>query len=161
METLIAWAGFLGAWLLVAGPLYQAAIELEQEDFEREAFGRVIESLPRPPRMSPWWWLIPPVAYLRQRREGRAYRDLVLAAMTPKQLEDMIRFRNKASGWFTVGGGAFLIAVKETWELVEHAEWPAWVFWALLVVMGTLAALNTTLRMKRGHDMVAAGRTTS
>ena len=28
MNQLIAWAGFLGAWLLVAGPLYQGAIEL-------------------------------------------------------------------------------------------------------------------------------------
>ena len=27
MNQVIAWAGFLGAWLLVAGPLYQGAIE--------------------------------------------------------------------------------------------------------------------------------------
>ena len=25
MNEVIAWAGFLGAWLLVAGPLYQGA----------------------------------------------------------------------------------------------------------------------------------------
>jgi hypothetical protein len=161
VETLIAWSGFFGAWLLVAGPLYQAAIELEQEDFEREEFGRIMQSLPPPPRSSPWWWLVPPVAYLRQRRQGRAYRDLILGALTPKQVEDMIRFRNKATGWLTVGAGALLIAVKETWELVGHSEWPVWVFWALLVVMAGVAALNTSLRMKRGHDMIATGKATS
>ena len=35
MESLIAWSGFLGAGLLVAGPIYQAVIELEAEAFER------------------------------------------------------------------------------------------------------------------------------
>jgi hypothetical protein len=28
MEQLVAWAGFFGAWLLFAGPLYQANLEL-------------------------------------------------------------------------------------------------------------------------------------
>ena len=36
MNQVIAWAGFLGAWLLVAGPLYQGAIELREEEVDRE-----------------------------------------------------------------------------------------------------------------------------
>jgi hypothetical protein len=35
MNQVIAWAGFLGAWLLVAGPLYQGALELREEDVDR------------------------------------------------------------------------------------------------------------------------------
>jgi hypothetical protein len=30
VHELILWSGFLGAWLLVAGPLYQAAQELDE-----------------------------------------------------------------------------------------------------------------------------------
>jgi hypothetical protein len=38
MNQVIAWAGFLGAWLLVAGPTYQGAIEcLTRRDPARPA----------------------------------------------------------------------------------------------------------------------------
>ena len=36
MHELILWSGFFGAWLLVAGPLYQAALELSEEDISRD-----------------------------------------------------------------------------------------------------------------------------
>jgi hypothetical protein len=69
MNQAIAWAGFLGAWLLVAGPLYQGAIELREEDVDREGIQASTARIPRPelPSRS---WLLPPVMYLirRQRR---------------------------------------------------------------------------------------------
>ena len=40
MSQMIAWAAFLAAWLLVAGPLYQGALELREEDVDREGIGR-------------------------------------------------------------------------------------------------------------------------
>jgi len=58
-----------------------------------------------------------------------------------------ISFRNKANGWFTVAGGAALLAAGETWQLVDHYDWPVWLFWLLFAVMLTLAVLNTALRM--------------
>ena len=36
MDEVIAWATFAGAWLLVAGPLYQGSVELGELDFDRE-----------------------------------------------------------------------------------------------------------------------------
>jgi hypothetical protein len=36
MHTVILWSGFLGAWLLVAGPIYQAVLELEAEGMETD-----------------------------------------------------------------------------------------------------------------------------
>jgi hypothetical protein len=36
VETLIAWCGFLGAWLLFAGPIFQAALELQEESREAD-----------------------------------------------------------------------------------------------------------------------------
>jgi hypothetical protein len=48
VHELIAWCGFFGAWFLVAGPVYQAALELEEEGLERDTFA---------PR-SPGWWVL-------------------------------------------------------------------------------------------------------
>jgi hypothetical protein len=32
-----AWGGSVGAWLLVAGPMFQGALELHAQDVDREA----------------------------------------------------------------------------------------------------------------------------
>ena len=37
MNEVIAWAGFAGAWLLVAGPLWQGSVELTELDIDRDA----------------------------------------------------------------------------------------------------------------------------
>lgn len=147
MPQLIAWCGFLGAWLLVAGPIYQAAIELEDEDFKRDDFERTTASVPRSPRLSPWWLLIPPVAYALNARRSRAQRAALLDALTPTQIEQLMHFRETAAAWLFVASGAFLIAAKETWELREEYEWPSWVFWALVVVMVGVCTLNTSARV--------------
>jgi hypothetical protein len=36
MTAVIAWVTFAGAWLLVAGPLYQGWVELDEFDVDRE-----------------------------------------------------------------------------------------------------------------------------
>jgi hypothetical protein len=36
VDEVIAWARFAGAWLLVAGPLYQGSVELVELDLDRE-----------------------------------------------------------------------------------------------------------------------------
>jgi hypothetical protein len=48
ISQMIAWAGFLGAWLLVAGPLYQGALELREEDVDREGIEASTGGAPRP-----------------------------------------------------------------------------------------------------------------
>ena len=147
MSQVMAWAGFLGAWLLVAGPLYQGALELREEDVDREGMEASIAGVPRPEPPSPWWWLLPPVMYVLHRRWARAYRQATFAQLTGLQREQFISFRNKATGWFTVAGGAALLAAGETWHLAEHYDWPVWLFWLLIAVMLTLAVLNTAIRM--------------
>jgi hypothetical protein len=56
VNEVINWAVFLGAWLLVAGPLFQGSVELRELDFDREGFERLKASAagtaPVPP--SPW-----------------------------------------------------------------------------------------------------------
>ncbi|MGH3095160.1 MAG: hypothetical protein ACRDMV_04075 [Streptosporangiales bacterium] len=122
MSQLIAWCGFLGAWLLVAGPIYQAALELDDEDLEREDFARVVANVPRPPRVSRWWLLLPPVAYVLRARRRRAQMTAVLDTLSPTQVEQLMHFRETASAWMFVASGASLIAVNETWALREEYQ---------------------------------------
>ena len=69
---LILWAGFAGAWLLVAGPLHQARVELAEEDLERERFTDAMTEVGPPPRTSAWWWLLPPLRlWIGHRRRDR------------------------------------------------------------------------------------------
>ena len=75
-------------------------------------------------------------------------------ALGPRQLEQTVSFLNKASGWMTVAAGAFLIAIKETFEVVELFEWPIAVFWVLVVVIPVLCVGNTAIRMKRSQQML-------
>ena len=153
MNQVIAWAGFLGAWLLVAGPLYQGAIELQEQDIDRDGMAASTAGVPRPDPPSAWWWLFPPVMYVLRHRRGDAYRQAALAQLTPLQREQFTTFVNKATGWFTVAIGATLLAAEQTWQLVERYRWPVWLFWLLVVAMIGVSLLNTSLRMS--HDQRA------
>lgn len=149
MSEVISWVSFAGAWLLVAGPLYQGSVELSELDFDREGLEGVKASSAEllRERPSPWWWLLPPVMYLLHRRWTRKFRQATLARLTEKQRQQYASFRNKATGWFTVAAGATLLAAGETWQIIEHYDWPGWLFWLLTVVMLVVALLNTAIRM--------------
>ena len=155
MELFILICGFVGGWLLVAGPIYQAALELRNEELDRDGFGSTLSTVPEPPKVSSWWWLIPPVAYLKQRRRNGARRDAMMAALKPHQREQLVNFMNKATGWMIVGVGAFFIAIKETWELIEHLHWHPALFWILIVVMPLLAFGNVAVQSSRTRGVLA------
>lgn len=155
MHELILWCGFLGAWLLVAGPIYQAVLELRDEDIERDRIAAVADQVDRPKPMSPWWWLIPPAAFFISRARRDRYRDAVMTRLSDEDFAAFVSFTNKAAGWLIVGAGGSLIAAKETWELVEGLEWATWVFWALVVVMLLLSAGHAAARSARERDLLA------
>jgi hypothetical protein len=163
MSEVIAWVTFAGAWLLVAGPLYQGSVELDELDLDREGIGGIKESAMRaaPPPPSPWWWLLPPVMYLLNRRWNRTLRQATAAQLSSAQQEQLGRFRNKANGWLTVAAGAALLAAGETWGIVEREGWPTWLFWLMLVVMLAASVLNTALRMVAGNRQAHADSTTT
>jgi hypothetical protein len=148
MDGVIAWATFAGAWLLVAGPLYQGSVELNELDVDREGIqGKTLAAQTTQGRPSAWWWLLPPVMYVLHRRWYRALRRELLSQLTQTQREQLTSFQSKATGWFTVAGGAARLAAGETWQIVRHYDWPVWVFWLLLVVMLTAAILNVAVGM--------------
>jgi hypothetical protein len=65
------------------------------------------------------------------------------------------RYLSIARGWMYVAGGAWFIALKETWELAEHHEWHTRGYVVLVVVM-TLVCLGVTgdrgRRGRRGRE---------
>jgi hypothetical protein len=144
----IAWVTFAGAWLLVAGPLYQGSVELNELDFDREGIqGKAAAVQAAQDRPSAWWWLLPPVMYVLRWRWYKALQQAMLAQLTKTQREQMTSFQSKATGWFTVAAGATLLAAGETWQIVQHYGWPVWLFWLLVVVMLAAAVLNTAVQM--------------
>jgi hypothetical protein len=153
MDEVIIWATFLGTWLLVAGPLYQGSVELDELDIDREGIEGAKSSVlaAAPDRPSPWWWLLPPVMYVLNRRWSSEFRQASLAQLSDLQREQIATFGSKATGWYTVALGALLLAAGETWQVIRHYDWPVWVFWLILVVMLVLSILNTAIRMVRSH----------
>lgn len=157
MEYVVHWAGFVGAWLLVAGPLVQAAMELRDEQVDRDAIQTVSGQTAELPPMSNWWWLLPPVAYVKMQRRGRVRREASIRALSVTQREQMLGFMNKATGWVYVAGGAFLIFVKEAWELAELYHLPFAVYVAVVVLLGLLAVINTVVRLRATDQMIHVG----
>jgi len=162
VHELILWAGFLGAWFLVAGPIHQATVELREEEFERERMQPTIDAVGPPAAVSPWWWLLPPVRLWLGRRRRDAWQHRLVLALPDEEYEALNSFMAKARGWIYVGTGGLLIFSKETWELVEGHEWDTWVFWALFVGMALLAAVSTAgeaARQQRRSEERLAART--
>lgn len=159
------WIGFVGAWLLFAGPVYQAALELREQGFDRDDGDRLREqmaSLPAPARISPWWWLLPPVAYLLHRRAGREWRARAVEVLDQEDLERFVTFQNKAMGWLLVGAGALAIAAKETAELIDEYHWSWWLLIPMLLVPFLVSVGFTMNRMRREIEMTGvSGRARS
>jgi hypothetical protein len=148
VDDVIAWASFAGAWLLVAGPLYQGSVELGEMQFDHQGIqGKAVAAQEASTRPSAWWWLLPPVMYVLYRRWYKALRREMLAQLTETQREQFTSFQSKSTGWFTVAAGATLLAAGETWHIVRHYGWPAWLFWLLVVVMLAVAVINTAVQM--------------
>jgi hypothetical protein len=63
--------------------------------------------------------------YVLHRRWYRKLRHSMLAKLTQTQREQLTSFQSKAAGWFTVAGGATLLAVGETWQLVDTTTGPS------------------------------------
>jgi hypothetical protein len=151
MHHFILWVGFLGGWLLVAGPLYQASVELGEEEFEGERYHRAAREVGPPPETSPWWWLFPPARLFVGRRRRDEWNEQVLRQLPDEDYEAFGSFMRKARGWLFVALGGTAIAAKETYELVEGSHWPVAVFWVLVPAMALLCVLNVAVQARREH----------
>jgi hypothetical protein len=46
-------------------------------------------------------------------RRRRAQRRNLMHVLTPVQLEPLVQYANKSTGWILIASGAFLVALKE------------------------------------------------
>lgn len=155
METFINLCGFLGGWLVVAGSLYQAALELKDMDIAREHIEETRKRIPEQKHVSFWWWLLPPIKIILERRLSNQWRRQFITALPNEAMEPIVAYMNKASGWVFVSSGAFFLAVKENYELIHGLEAHLWWFWALTIVMSLLCAANTVVRARRTQRISA------
>lgn len=155
METFVAWCSFIGAWLLVAGSIYQAVLELKDEDIERGRIRDRQHKVNPIPKVSAWWWFIPPVKFYLERRRSEAYRNAYLNTLTDEEIESLVSFINKSSAWIFVAGGGILIAIKETYELIRPEGFQhILLFTATVVGLFFLSVINTAFRMRRSKDIL-------
>lgn len=156
--TFASWFGFIGAWLLVVGPLYQGGLELLEEDIHRDDSAALFEGITPPTMPSAWWWLLPPVMLVQRHRRTTAYHALVLSRMTPEQRASRAGFLQKATGWFVVAAGATCLAVNETWGLSEHLEWPVWLFVVIFAVIFAGSVTGTVFVLARNRPATSRSR---
>jgi len=155
VDLAVAICACVGSWLLVAGAVYQAALELADEEFDRRQIVDVASALPKPKRVSAWWWLMPPVAYVLKLRRANLHRERVMAALDPIQRQQTVSFFNKSGGWLIVATGAYLLAVVATWQMDEALDWPGAAVW-LIVAVATIACIGYTVRqMLRTQRLLA------
>ncbi len=146
MHALALWAGFFGAWALVAGPVYQAMLELRAEDIQTDRLRALSVKVPPSPPPTRWWLLLPPVYFLLRHRRKKSVQSQWLELMADPDFEALTQFSNKAAAWVMVGFGGLMIAFKETAELAEGNEWPVVAF---VIVVGAMLALSVGFGVSR------------
>lgn len=146
------WCGTIGAWLLVAGPLYQGALELSDgvDDFP------VDDEPDAASGVSAWWWLVPPAAvgllWIRERRLRRLWESEWSGA----QRVAFLQFADRAVGWLVVSAGAFLLALEVTWYLTVRSGLSTLTFWLLIAVLTTVSFVATAVAISRHQRGAAA-----
>jgi hypothetical protein len=74
--------------------------------------------------------------------------------LTSAQMEQLVRFGNKATGWILISLGAFLVALTETWTLRDVYDWPLAVYVVIVAVMLLASASYTAVRLRRTDDLM-------
>ena len=151
VDVITAWCGFVGAWLLVAGAIYQAALDLSEVKMDSAAIRAVANTIPPATRVSPWWWLLPPVAYVKTMNRQRSWRLQIMATLTPEKRAEFLTYSNAALGWFVVGAGAALIGFQEAADVAEIMEWSSAATLPLVVAAAALGLGFTVRRMHISH----------
>ena len=146
------WCGTIGAWLLVAGPLYQGALELSDvvDDFP------VDDESEATPGVSAWWWLLPPAAvgmmWIRERRLRRLWES----EWSGVERVAFLQFADRAVGWLVVSAGAFLLALEVTWYLAVQSGLSTLTFWLLIVLLTAASVVATAVAISRHQQGAAA-----
>jgi hypothetical protein len=154
METFVLTASFLGGWLLVAGPIYQAALELRDEDVADERIRKAMADVTSPTKVSAWWWLVPPVKIILERQRATLHRARYMEALPDEDTKALIALIDKATGWVFVGTGGLCIALKYTYEWTHHLSLSLPLFWLIVIVALGLSLGHAVYRIVRSERLI-------
>jgi hypothetical protein len=148
------WLALLGGWLLFAGPVQQAVLELRAEQVEHDRLSRRQQLVSRPASVPAWLWLLPPVALVLHRRRVTAFQHEYFKSLDIDQRRDLIGFLNLASGWSIVAAGAWFIALSETYSITHEHGWSLVWFAVISIAVTTIAAASAIERVRRAEALL-------
>ncbi len=137
--------GGVGAWFLVAGSIYQASLELHKEQVAADQMAMATTKVPAPPAVSAWWWLLPPIKLYLDGQRRSQHRHTFLASLTPEERETIVAFLSMFRGWLLVATGALLIAIQQTYDVVERLNLSLGVFWLAIITLFVICVLITVV----------------
>jgi hypothetical protein len=155
MELFMYWLSFIGSWLLFAGPIYQAALELQDEDIEIDRIRAVGSQIEKPVNTSVWWWFLPPVKMYLERKRKHEYQIRYLKALSAEDVESLVSYRTKATAWLFVAVGGLCIACDQTYTLAEYENWSDLVLVILIIIMLLASIFNLITRIKRARKLTS------
>jgi hypothetical protein len=153
MATTVLWLGVIGSWLLFAGPVYQAGLELRDHENAAMRLRRTLSSMAPPAPVSWWWWLIPPVKIMLEWRRAIDHRRAFMDALSLEEYTSLLTFIHKATGWWLVGMGGLLVAIQQSYGFAQryHLGDPSFV--ASVVAIAVVCQLGCTLRLRLGERL--------
>jgi hypothetical protein len=156
METVLQIIAFIGSWLLFAGPIYQAALELQDEDIELDRIRSTGDVLRKEAHISGWLWVVPPYALYKRSKNKKIFMQKYLNSLTQVDIEQLISFRSKATAWMLVAIGGFCIASNETYILMHDIHWSIFVFILIVLAMLIASIAHLIYRIKQDHKLIKA-----
>lgn len=145
----------IGDWLLFAGPLLQAAIELREEadgwDDVHKHLREAVKSDDWPKRVSFLWWLLPPVKIHLERKRSDKAQSIISRELSEDELKMFRVFGLKARAWVIVSGGAWLMALATSYQVLSQDfgfSLISWLISMILISFICLASITAIFRNK-------------
>ncbi|WP_282800725.1 hypothetical protein [Lactococcus lactis] len=146
MEKFVEIIEFIAKWLLFAFPLYQAYIELiEQQKF----LNKIVRKSKKYPKISPWYWVIPPLKITLEKKRGLTI--LSEGLISKRDFEDSIIFGRKATAWFYVSIAGLLEGVAAVYEVFHSFGYQISYFKLVFisVLVAAICIINIRNRIKK------------
>lgn len=134
-EKIYALLTFGGVWLLYIFPLYQGALELSEPS---KMLSRFKHKQKKYPKISPWYWLIPPLKISKEKQRG--IKILQDHLTSQKEMDRLFRYFNKAVAWYYIAIAGVLNGIVATRELLLTFDCDS--LWAVVLVSVILVIIG-------------------
>jgi hypothetical protein len=151
MATIILWIYAAGCWLIFAGSIYQAALDIKEQDIEFDRIRQVGRDIHKERNVSAWWWLFPPIKISKESKNHKEYERRYLKALSSEDTESMVNLRSKTTAWLYVGVGALLVSIEATWSVTEHYKLKIWLFVITCIAVAYICIVNMITSIRRAE----------